>query len=55
MMIENNDDHEDRTITQKIWVKVAKVLRTVLGKSIVTDEPFIIEIPSYLDDDEDGK
>lgn len=49
------DDYqeEERTITQKIWVKVAKMLRTVLGKSIVTGQDFIIEIPSYLEDEDE--
>ena len=52
MMTEDDDDNaqEERTVTIRIWTRIAQVLRTVLGKSVITGQSFIIEMPDYLDD-----
>jgi hypothetical protein len=50
--MEMEDDCEDRTWTPVEWIKeLIRVIRTKTGKSLITGNFIIIEIPDYLDDE----
>jgi hypothetical protein len=54
MMPDDDNAQEERTVTVRIWTRIAQVLYTLVGKSLTTGESFIIEIPDYLDKPDKG-